>query len=98
MPLTPIIRFGDDAKTEALRSSVRDWLADNLPDEFRRTAANPDYLPREGHERAVAFCKELHAQGWFVPHWPAEYGGGGPGGVGRGGIPVGPKHGGAPPR
>lgn len=77
MPLTPIIRFGDDQQIEALRTSIRDWLAHNLPDEFRRTAANPDYLPRDGHERAVAFCKELHAQGWFVPHWPAQYEGGG---------------------
>ncbi|QLL08919.1 acyl-CoA dehydrogenase family protein [Mycobacterium vicinigordonae] len=77
MPLTPIIRFGDDTNTELLRGSVRDWLAENLPAEFRRTAANPDYLPRDGHERAVAFCKQLHAQGWFVPHWPARYEGGG---------------------
>jgi alkylation response protein AidB-like acyl-CoA dehydrogenase len=77
MPLTPIIRFGDDPNTETLRVSVRDWLAQHLPEEFRRTAANPDYLPRDGHERAVAFCKELHARGWFVPHWPAQYEGGG---------------------
>lgn len=79
MPLTRIVRFGGDQDTEALRASVRDWLAGNLPDEFRRTAANPDYLPRDGHERAVAFCKQLHNQGWFVPHWPPRYEGGGRG-------------------
>lgn len=79
MPLTPIVRFGDDQSTESLRASMRNWLAENLPDEFRRTAANPDYLPRDGHERAVAFCKRLHTQGWFVPHWPSQYGGGGRG-------------------
>ncbi|KUI41613.1 isovaleryl-CoA dehydrogenase [Mycobacterium sp. IS-1590] len=77
MPLRPIVRFGGGERVERLRESVRSWLADNLPDEFRRTAANPDYLPREGHERAVAFCRALHAQGWFVPHWPAAYEGGG---------------------
>jgi alkylation response protein AidB-like acyl-CoA dehydrogenase len=77
MPLEPIIRFGGDENTESLRASVRDWLAHNLPDEFRRTAANPDYLPRDGHERAVAFCKALHERGWFVPHWPAQFEGGG---------------------
>jgi acyl-CoA dehydrogenase len=77
MPLRPIVRFGGGEHVEQLRESVRNWLADNLPDEFRRTAANPDYLPRDSHERAVAFCRMLHAQGWFVPHWPAEYEGGG---------------------
>ena len=79
MPLQPIIRFGGDEDTESLRASVRDWLAHNLPDEFRRTAANPDYLPRDAHERAVVFCKALHEQGWFVPHWPAQHEGGGRG-------------------
>lgn len=77
MPLSPIVRFGGGEHVERLRESVRDWLAGNLPDEFRRTAANPDYLPRDSHERAVAFCRDLHAQGWFVPHWPAKYEGGG---------------------
>jgi len=77
MPLQPIIRFGDDADTGALRASIREWLAHHLPIEFRRTAANPDYLPRDAHDRAVSFCRKLHEQGWFVPHWPAQYGGGG---------------------
>lgn len=79
MPLAPIISLGGDENTESLRDSIRDWLAHNLPAEFRRTAANPDYLPRDAHERALAFCKALHAQGWFVPHWPAQYEGGGRG-------------------
>jgi alkylation response protein AidB-like acyl-CoA dehydrogenase len=77
MPLKPIVRFGGGEHVERLRSRVRSWLHDNLPDEFRRTAANPDYLPRDAHERAVDFCRKLHAQGWFVPHWPARYEGGG---------------------
>jgi len=77
--MRPIISFGGDEHTEALRASVREWLADHLPDEFRCTAANPDYLPRDAHERAVSFCQDLHARGWFVPHWPAQYEGGGRG-------------------
>lgn len=77
MPLKPIVRFGGGEDVESLRSRVRSWLDDNLPDEFRRTAANPDYLPRDAHERAASFCRELHVQGWFVPHWPARYEGGG---------------------
>src|SRR5689334_937823 len=77
MPLRPIVRFGGGEHVEALRSKLRVWLAEHLPDEFRRTAANPDYLPRDAHDRAVAFCRKLHEQGWFVPQWPARFGGGG---------------------
>jgi alkylation response protein AidB-like acyl-CoA dehydrogenase len=66
----------DDPQRE-LRSEVRRFVASSLPSEFRRTIANPDYLPRDAHARAVAFCRELHARGWFVPHWPAEHEGGG---------------------
>ncbi|BBX41957.1 acyl-CoA dehydrogenase family protein [Mycobacterium simiae] len=79
MPRKPIIQFGGDESTESLRACVREWLLHNLADEFRRSAANPDYLPRDAHERAIAFCRKLHEQGWFVPHWPAEYEGGGRG-------------------
>lgn len=77
MPLNPIVQFGGGKDVEALRGRVRGWLDEKLPDEFRRTSANPDYLPRDAHERAVAFCRKLHGQGWFVPHWPANYEGGG---------------------
>src|SRR4029079_8317569 len=42
-----------------------------------RTSANPDYLEQDAHARAVAFCRELHERGWFVPHWPTEFEGGG---------------------
>lgn len=79
MPLTPVIRFGGGAAVEQLRGRLRSWLDEHLPDEFRRTAANPDYLPRDSHDRAVLFCRALHDQGWFVPQWPARFGGGGVG-------------------
>ena len=77
MPLAPVVRFGGGPQIEELRTRLRSWLAEHLPDEFRRTAANPDYLPRDAHEWAVAFCRRLHEQGWFVPHWPVQFGGGG---------------------
>lgn len=67
----------DDAAGAQLRGEVRDWLGAELPTKFRRSAANADYLPRADHEEAVAFCRRLHTQGWFVPHWPVEFGGGG---------------------
>jgi pimeloyl-CoA dehydrogenase len=77
VPLSPIVRFGGGPRIDGLRDELREWLAANLPDEFRRTAANPDYWPREAHERAVEFCQALHQRGWFVPHWPAKFEGGG---------------------
>ncbi len=77
MPLAPVVRFGGGPQIESLRTRLRSWLAEHLPDEFRRTAANPDYLPRDAHERAVVFCRRLHEQGWFIPHWPTQFGGGG---------------------
>ncbi len=77
MPLRQVVSLDTDPEAERLRERVRSWLAEHLDDEFRRTAANADYLPRESHERAVQFCRALHEQGWFVPHWPVEHGGGG---------------------
>ena len=77
MPLTPVVQFGGGPQVELLRVRLRAWLQTHLPDEFRHTAANPDYLPRESHDRAVRFCRALHDQGWFVPQWPAQFGGGG---------------------
>ena len=67
----------EDPSGRDLRSEVRDWLDRELRPEFRRSAANADYLPAEAHRQAVAFCQRLHARGWFVPHWPVEFGGGG---------------------
>jgi alkylation response protein AidB-like acyl-CoA dehydrogenase len=67
----------DDPGAQDLRDCVRAWLDRELPSKFRQSAANADYLPRAEHEEAVAFCRRLHAQGWFVPHWPVEFGGGG---------------------
>lgn len=77
MPLPQLVSLGLDGPTADLRIQVRSWLAENLPDEFRHTAANADYLPRDMHERAVEFCRALHAKGWFIPHWPVIHGGGG---------------------
>ncbi|HEY3669667.1 MAG TPA: acyl-CoA dehydrogenase family protein [Acidimicrobiia bacterium] len=77
MGLDPIVRLRLTDAHEELRSDVRTWLDANLADEFRHSAANADYLADDGHERAVGFCQALHNKGWFVPHWPASYEGGG---------------------
>ena len=77
MGLDPIVRLHLTEEHQQLRSDVRTWLDVNLADEFRHSAANADYLPEDSHRRAVEFCRALHAEGWFVPHWPAEHEGGG---------------------
>ena len=74
-----LVRLGLTEAQRELSDEVGAWLDEHVPDEFRRTAANPDYLPRAAHERAVAFCRALHDRGWFVPHWPERFGGGGAG-------------------
>jgi len=75
-PVAHPVRLDSPASAD-LRSDVRNWLACDLPAHFQRSAANADYLPPEEHREAVAFCQRLHARGWFVPHWPVEFGGGG---------------------
>ena len=77
MGLDPIVRLRLTETHQALQDDIKSWLDANLADEFRHSAANADYLPEDGHQRAVAFCQALHAKGWFVPHWPGEYEGGG---------------------
>ena len=76
-PVAHPVHLTLDETQRALRAEIRGWLAAELPDEFRHASANADYLPRDGHERAVAFCRRLHERGWFVPHWPARFEGGG---------------------
>ena len=60
------------ADLESFRREVRDFLADNLPDELR-VGNRPD-LPEEPQREWTAALAE---RGWFTPEWPVEYGGGG---------------------
>ena len=77
MGLDPIVRLRLTEIHQELQNDIRTWLDANLADEFRHSAANADYLPEDGHQRAVGFCQALHTKGWFVPHWPGEFEGGG---------------------
>jgi alkylation response protein AidB-like acyl-CoA dehydrogenase len=75
--LTPIISLRESEEQRELRSDVRSWLVRRMTPEFANATANPDYFPEAMHVRAVDFCRALHERGWFVPHWPAEFEGGG---------------------
>jgi alkylation response protein AidB-like acyl-CoA dehydrogenase len=72
-----IISLGETEAQRSLREDVKAWLAQRITQEFRVATANPDYLSRESHQKAVEFCRKLHGRGWFVPHWPAQFEGGG---------------------
>jgi alkylation response protein AidB-like acyl-CoA dehydrogenase len=57
---------------QAFRDEVRAFLRTQLdPDIARRVRSHGKLAARE----TVAWQKTLHAQGWFAPSWPAEYGG-----------------------
>ena len=56
----------------AFRAEVRAFLGANLPADLARRVRH--HLPVEAAEM-VAWQRKLHAQGWFAPAWPAEWGG-----------------------
>jgi len=67
---------------DLFRSDVRDWLEANCP-ESQRQPMTPDqqyWGGRSGEfpsEDAQLWFERMRDQGWIVPEWPAEYGGGG---------------------
>jgi pimeloyl-CoA dehydrogenase len=77
MGVRPVVQLRLDTAQAELKAELCAWLDAHLPHEFRQSAANADYLPEDAHRRAVRFCQALHEHGWFVPHWPAEFEGGG---------------------
>ena len=58
----------------AFQKEVRDWIADNYPEEMRqRKASSPGgHLTKEDY---VYWQQALHKQGWAGVNWPVEYGG-----------------------
>ena len=56
---------------QAFRAEVRQWLADHVP-----ARPLPDFdSTREGFEAHRGWERTLHADGWGMVTWPAEYGG-----------------------
>jgi alkylation response protein AidB-like acyl-CoA dehydrogenase len=56
----------------AFRDEVRAFFRTNLPTDLAERVRNHRHVSAEEH---VAWQKTLHAQGWFAPAWPVEYGG-----------------------
>ncbi|WP_372748011.1 acyl-CoA dehydrogenase family protein [Litorivivens sp.] len=58
---------------KAFRATVRQFLQDNLPDNWEHIAHGP--ASKEQTTFAKTFCGKLAEQGLLVPHWPEEWGG-----------------------
>lgn len=59
---------------DELRARVREWCRANIPPDWRaaQTGVSDDEFVRFQHE----WFQRLRTEGWAVPHWPAEWGGG----------------------
>ncbi len=58
--------------TDILRQDIRSWLAANAPKDWRAADTHPRFV-----EEQRAWFKKLVGAGYAVPHWPAEWPGGG---------------------
>jgi alkylation response protein AidB-like acyl-CoA dehydrogenase len=60
---------------EAFRHEIRDWLKDNLPDNWTGDRFTRSRDDGEGMNIYKEFAKRLASKGWVAPHWPKQYGG-----------------------
>ena len=59
---------------DELRARVREWCRTNIPADWR--AAQTGVSDAEFVRFQQDWFQKLRAEGWAVPHWPAEWGGG----------------------
>lgn len=65
------------------RTNTREWLGANCPESMRQPVSsfediyNGGRKPEIDHPDQPLWCERMAERGWTVPHWPAEYGGGG---------------------
>ena len=67
--------FRDSPEDAAFRTEVRDFIAAELPDDFR---ADDDTILGVGvgeNPRDREWLRKLSTRGWVAPTWPKEYGG-----------------------
>ena len=68
------MEFHWSAEQRAFRQRVRDFLAAELPPNWRDISRHGPGS-REQTEFSLAFCPKLSSAGLLVPHWPREHGG-----------------------
>ncbi len=79
------IVHGNAAMTDLdqFRRDTRAWLEANCPPEMRRPLASDEDTFWGGRNTKFSsepqriWFERMRDKGWTVPHWPAEYGGGG---------------------
>jgi len=65
--------FNWDVEQQTFRSTVRGFLAANLPVEWESLAHGPGSEVQSTFSKK--FCGELAKAGLLVPHWPKRWGG-----------------------
>ncbi len=67
-----------DAALEKFRAEARAWLEENFPKSLKRGADAPQEEGPAPETNDTKLWKDrIVANGWGVPHWPKQYGGGG---------------------
>ncbi|MEM7407338.1 MAG: acyl-CoA dehydrogenase family protein [Pseudomonadota bacterium] len=64
------LQYSDEDR--AFMDEVRTWFLDNTPAHLKGEAFMFGEMSADDN---VAWCRELHRQGWAAIHWPKEYGG-----------------------
>jgi alkylation response protein AidB-like acyl-CoA dehydrogenase len=64
------------AALDEFRERVRAWCVQHIPSDWRQTQTGASDAEFAAFQKA--WFAELHAAGFAVPHWPAEWGGGMP--------------------
>jgi alkylation response protein AidB-like acyl-CoA dehydrogenase len=67
------MHFAWDAEQQTFRSSIRDFLAANLPSDWESLAHGPGSESQSVFSKR--FCAQLAQAGLLVPHWPKRWGG-----------------------
>ena len=68
------MEFGWSARETAIRDKTRSFLAENLPEDWKTTAAlSPGSQAVTDFSRII--CPKLHDAGLLLSHWPEEFGG-----------------------
>jgi alkylation response protein AidB-like acyl-CoA dehydrogenase len=64
--------MASDSHLDSLRAEVRNWLAANAPKNWRGASTHQDFFKSQR-----AWFLKLVEGGYAIPHWPAEWPGGG---------------------
>src|SRR5688572_24405515 len=64
--------MASDSHLDSLRAEVRNWLAANAPKDWRGASTHQEFFQSQR-----AWFLKLVEGGYAIPHWPAEWPGGG---------------------